>query len=179
MTAARDLLDEGGPAAVTTRALAARAEVPIGTLYQYFANREAVLRELALRIIDRADDELATRLAAIEASDLDDAVRRVLVLHQSLYRAHPELVTDYYTRRDAALVPDGYQHRMRMAGAIHEFFLARGLLRPDTDRLVTEIAVEIGDRVLELAYHRSPEGDPRVLAEVQRAMSSYLKTYAS
>ncbi|MEV0294717.1 TetR/AcrR family transcriptional regulator [Nocardia sp. NPDC050710] len=178
LQAARELLDEGGPAAVTTRALAARAGVPVATLYQYFANREAVLQELTLRSVGQMDEQLSGKLAGIEAKTLAEAVDQIVALHHALYRAHPEMVTMYYSRRESGQFPDGYEHRMRLAGMVHALLLDRGLLRQGTDRLVTEVAVELGDRILELAYRRSPEGDPTILAQARVAITRYLAAYA-
>src|SRR5262245_6181185 len=47
LEAATQVLDAGGLAAFTTNAVAERAGVSIGTLYQYFANKDAVLVALA------------------------------------------------------------------------------------------------------------------------------------
>ncbi|MET0309488.1 MAG: helix-turn-helix domain-containing protein [Sphingomonas sp.] len=49
LEAAIRLLEKGGPAALTTNAVAERAGVSIGSLYQYFANKEAILDALADR----------------------------------------------------------------------------------------------------------------------------------
>jgi AcrR family transcriptional regulator len=54
-------LERGGLAAFTTNAVAERAGVSIGTLYQYFADKQALLRALAER-------ELTTTLAAVAAA---------------------------------------------------------------------------------------------------------------
>ncbi len=58
------LLDEAGAAALTTKAVARRAEVPIGTLYQFFAGKESLLAALAARNLDHYLERLAARLAA-------------------------------------------------------------------------------------------------------------------
>src|SRR5882672_12142938 len=47
LEAAAQILEQGGLAAFTTNAVAARAGVSIGTLYQYFADKNAVLLALA------------------------------------------------------------------------------------------------------------------------------------
>src|SRR5215831_5031264 len=43
------ILEAGGLAAFTTNAVAERAGVSIGTLYQYFADKQAILRAIAER----------------------------------------------------------------------------------------------------------------------------------
>lgn len=55
---AAQVLEGGGLAAFTTNAVAQRAGVSIGTLYQYFADKNALLRALAER-------ELTAALAAV------------------------------------------------------------------------------------------------------------------
>jgi len=61
LEASAQLLERGGLAAFTTNAVAERAGVSIGTLYQYFADKQALLRALAER-------ELTATLAAVAAA---------------------------------------------------------------------------------------------------------------
>jgi AcrR family transcriptional regulator len=65
--AAAQILSQGGLAAFTTNAVAQRAGVSIGTLYQYFANKDAVM----VALIDR---EQRARVTAVGAAirDLPD-----------------------------------------------------------------------------------------------------------
>ncbi|GAB4588900.1 TetR/AcrR family transcriptional regulator [Nocardia sp. IFM 10818] len=179
LRAARELLEESGPAAVTTRAVAERAGVPVASIYQYFANREAVLQELTLRSVGGIDADMSARMADLRVGSIADAVDQIVALHHALYRSHPEVVAMYYVRRESGLFPDPREHRRRLAAMVHNLLLDRGLLRPDTDRLVTEVAVELGDRLLELAYHRDRAGDPAILAEARLAMTRYLEAYAA
>ena len=65
LEAAAQVLEAGGLAAFTTNAVAERAGVSIGTLYQYFADKDAVLRALA-------EHELKTTLASVAKAMTDD-----------------------------------------------------------------------------------------------------------
>lgn len=58
------LLDEAGAAALTTKEVAQRAQVPIGTLYQFFAGKEDLLAALADRNLDGYLHRLDERLRA-------------------------------------------------------------------------------------------------------------------
>ncbi|CAM5565777.1 TetR family transcriptional regulator [Streptomyces badius] len=58
------LLDETGYEQLTTRAVAERAEVPIGSVYRFFSNKRALVDALALRNLDAYADRIAARLAA-------------------------------------------------------------------------------------------------------------------
>jgi AcrR family transcriptional regulator len=75
---AAQVLENGGLAAFTTNAVADRAGVSIGTLYQYFADKNALLRAIAER-------EMGTTLAAVakalrrETRDTAEASVRAMV----------------------------------------------------------------------------------------------------
>jgi hypothetical protein len=51
--AAAEILEKNGPEALTTNNIAARAGVSIGSLYQYFANKEEILEEVFREQADR------------------------------------------------------------------------------------------------------------------------------
>ncbi|WNI20465.1 TetR/AcrR family transcriptional regulator [Streptomyces sp. ITFR-16] len=53
LTAAAHVFAEYGYAAGTTNRIAERARISIGSLYQYFPNKDAILAELVVRHIDR------------------------------------------------------------------------------------------------------------------------------
>jgi AcrR family transcriptional regulator len=62
LEAASQILEQGGLAAFTTNAVAERAGVSIGTLYQYFADKNAVLLALAQQETKRALGDVAQAL---------------------------------------------------------------------------------------------------------------------
>lgn len=84
--------------AATTNEIAARAGVSIGTLYQYFADKDALLVALAERHLDQAQAQLQAALANAP-SEPEQLVRRVIevvvelnrpsALHTVLYQAAP------------------------------------------------------------------------------------------
>lgn len=59
LDAAFQLLEQGGPRALTTNHIAERAGVSIGTLYQYFKGKQAILGALAQRQAAAARDRIA------------------------------------------------------------------------------------------------------------------------
>jgi AcrR family transcriptional regulator len=65
LEAAAQVLETGGLAAFTTNAVADRAGVSIGTLYQYFADKQAILRAVA-------EHELKATLARVAKAMTED-----------------------------------------------------------------------------------------------------------
>ena len=84
LAAAHDLIVEAGSDALKMSDVAARAGVPIGSVYQYFPDKPAILRELALRFMDRVHTILADGLADVR--DRDDAIARLDALLDGYYR---------------------------------------------------------------------------------------------
>ncbi|WP_406414138.1 TetR/AcrR family transcriptional regulator [Streptomyces halstedii] len=77
LTAAAHVFAEYGYAAGTTNRIAERARVSIGSLYQYFPNKDAVLAELLVRHIDRGAWTRADQLD-LSAGSLESMVRALV-----------------------------------------------------------------------------------------------------
>jgi AcrR family transcriptional regulator len=90
LQAAAQVLEGGGEDALTTKTVAERAGVSIGTLYQYFPNRDAILVALA----DREAQRIGERMRALidRHPDNTEDPRKVMV------RA---LIRSYAARRGA------------------------------------------------------------------------------
>ena len=66
LQAAGDIIVEKGLEGLQMRELSKQAKVPIGTLYQFFDDREAILACLAARYLSWQDQELTQRFQNIE-----------------------------------------------------------------------------------------------------------------
>jgi len=103
LEAAIRLLDKGGLPSLTTNAAAETAGVSIGTLYQYFPNKEVILEALADR----------------EVAMLSD---RVLIALQDPFMASPRDRISHIVRA----VTVGYGERPRVHRLVIEYSLSRG-----------------------------------------------------
>ncbi|MFI8916908.1 TetR family transcriptional regulator [Streptomyces sp. NPDC053513] len=72
------LLDETGYEQLSTRAVAARAGVPIGSVYRFFGNKRAMVAALAHRNLDRYAERVSERLAGTPVLDARGAIDGVL-----------------------------------------------------------------------------------------------------
>ncbi len=73
LDAARAVFEEQGYAHGTTNRIAAVAGLSVGSLYQYFPNKDAILVELVDRDIEAGADAVLGALAAVLGSDDDPA----------------------------------------------------------------------------------------------------------
>ena len=92
------VLDREGAEAATTSRIAEVAGVSVGTLYQYFANRDAILDALQDREFDRAT-EMMNRVLARGAYQSDREVARAVIeglleLHGAAPALHRLLVVE-------------------------------------------------------------------------------------
>ncbi|WP_405852775.1 TetR family transcriptional regulator [Streptomyces sp. NBC_00090] len=72
------LLDETGYEQLSTRAVAARAGVPIGSVYRFFGNKRAMVAALAHRNLDEYAERISVRFAATPLLDAYGAIDGVL-----------------------------------------------------------------------------------------------------
>src|SRR5690349_7295786 len=86
------ILDREGPDAATTTRVAEVAGISIGTLYQYFSDRDAILDALQDREFDRAMDFMQRVLGeAGNEGPAEDVARDVIRGLLSLYAQAPAL----------------------------------------------------------------------------------------
>ncbi|MDZ8078672.1 MAG: TetR/AcrR family transcriptional regulator [Nostoc sp. DcaGUA01] len=87
---AADLLAEGGAEAINTNALADRAGISVGSVYQYFSNKETILKALGERYMQQLGSNTVAALQQ-DVSGLDFAamVDRVIDPMIAFERKHP------------------------------------------------------------------------------------------
>lgn len=93
LTAAAHVFQKHGYAAATTDRIAERAGVSVGSLYQYFPNKDAILVTLAERHIDAGFALVGELLAEVmtEMPALETLLRRFVVAMIALHEHEPEL----------------------------------------------------------------------------------------
>lgn len=90
LAAATALIAETGSDAVKMTEVAVRAGVPIGSLYQYFPDKPAILRTLAMRVMERVRDGLRQNLEGVEsAADAIARVDAIMIGYYNLFLIEP------------------------------------------------------------------------------------------
>src|SRR6201991_1552783 len=77
LEAAMQLLDEAGLELFTTKAVAAKAGVSIGTLYQYFDDKQALLDALVTRELGALAVKITGTLKSAAPAEPGDRIRRI------------------------------------------------------------------------------------------------------
>jgi AcrR family transcriptional regulator len=167
------LLDEGGYDELSTRAVAGRAGVPIGSVYRFFGNKRALVDALAERNLERYAERIAGRLAGIPAGDWRAAMDAVLDEYLAMKRTAPGFSLVDFGNQIPVGADAGPNHRLtdRLTD-----LLAVHLDRTpdDTLRRAFLVAVESADALVRLAFRLDPAGDEKVIAETRELLRAYL-----
>ena len=174
LDACAELLDETGYEALSTRAVAARAGVPIGSVYRFFGNKRALAGALAQRNLDTYAERIGGRLGRLSAGDWRGVLDAVLDEYLAMKRTVPGFaLIDFGHRIPVGAPATGANHLVadRLAG-----LLAAHLDRPaDAElRRAILISVEAADALLQLAFRVEPTGDEEIVGEARELLRAYL-----
>lgn len=178
---AEELFITQGYTATTTNAIASLAQVPIGTLYQFFPDKAAILQALALRYGELLHQQLAT---------IDDTELATLPLS-----AYVDLLIDT-TDRFFTDNPGYHAIFMQVQGVMPELQeieaaadaqliqdLAKSLARRDTGlepadyEAISFVLVKAIGTLLWLSLSQEKLFRARLVAETKRFTLNYLKSY--
>jgi AcrR family transcriptional regulator len=183
LEAAETLFVAGGVGATTTNAIAARAGVPIGSLYQFFPDKGAILRRLA----QGYGEELHEELAAFEQGEgkalpLDAYLRSIVALTDRFFRDHPgypAIFMDVQSstadliaieeEADARLIAD-------WSGALVQRAAAEGTdLSEEDGSLIAYVLVKAIGNLLWLSASQEPAFRSRLVRETAELAIGYLR----
>lgn len=131
---ARVLVKEGFDRASTNR-IAEQAGVSIGSLYQYFPSKEALVAALVERHIETMSEALEAQMAALADAPLDVCIRRMVTLMLDAHAIEPELhrvLNEQVPRVGRLHRVHEVEERMQRLGRAY-FERRRGELRPGLD----------------------------------------------
>jgi AcrR family transcriptional regulator len=172
LAAAKAILGESGYEATTTKEIAQRAQVAVGSLYQFFAGKEEIVATVAAQLIDNML-ELIADLAASKPGGWAEAVEAIVDRYADFYRNEPAFRALWVEHRlDSSLAQADRQLNTAIATSVKQ--LLDPLAKRDLPLVDYEIAIEIGDALLDMAFARDPRGEQRIIAAASVAMQAYL-----
>jgi AcrR family transcriptional regulator len=180
LDAAARLVVRDGVEALSTREIARASGVPIATLYQYFSDKESVLIALAQRDMDEMDAEVAEAIAALDSPTVAAVVRATMEAFVRVYHRRRAFVEIYLRgRTNVAVHGFGRDHNERIAEWLRTYAADAGLVGPDLTPERARLAVEVGDRIFQLAFEHADEGDAGLVEEGIALVTGYLERYAT
>ena len=177
LEATAQVLTTHGYRRATTGRIAERAGVSIGSLYQYFPNRDALVAALVERHCDRI---IARMQAALDgADDLEAGVLALIRAGQDTQRIDPALHKVLVEQIPRVGRFEEVMDTHRRLAALIEVFLQRYSARLAPDR-TPALAATLVESTLEAAIHRAVHDhpalldDPRFTSELFALVIGYL-----
>jgi AcrR family transcriptional regulator len=176
LDAADDVLISDGANAFTTTRVAAAAGVPVGSVYRFFDDKEAIAEALAVRYWRDFDDLVEGIAIADQRAPLADPAGAVLEALAAGFRARPGFLVLWYGGLRTERVRDSTRHaRAAIASSIERILTVHWPASAEHARATAAAMVVLaGDGLLREAFRRDRNGDPRVLGEGKLMLDAYL-----
>jgi AcrR family transcriptional regulator len=170
-----------GYSATTTNAIATRAKVPIGSLYQFFPDKTAIVQALTGRYME----QLHQRFAALDRDEiaklmLPDYVDRIVDVAERFFSDYPGYhaifmqvqgtipeLTEIENAADTQLIQD-------LATSLSQYYSE---LQPADYVAIAFVLVKAIGTLLWLSLGQEPDFRQRLVAETKRFALSYLQGY--
>jgi AcrR family transcriptional regulator len=176
LDAADELLASEGAEAFTTNRIAKAAGIPVGSVYHYFPDKEAIVEALALRYWSDFEDLVAAAAEVDEVDPLADPGAVVLDALAAGFRARPGFLALWYGGLRTEQVRDVTRPvRFAIARSIERIFQVHWPAAPPAARATAaRMVVLAGDGLLREAFRVDPRGDDELLAESKLMLDAYL-----
>lgn len=165
----------------TTRAIAVRARVPVGSLYQFFPNKKAILQALAMRYTEI----LSQRLAALDIAEarklsLSTYVDRLIDTVEGFFSEYPGYRAIYIQMQGTIAELEEIENTTD-ARLIESLGTSISQLYPDWESVdkdaIAFVLVKAIGNLLWLSLSQEPDFKGRLIAETKRLALNYLQSY--
>ena len=176
LDAAGELVAERGYAAITTSLVARHARVPPGTLYEFFADKRAVVQAAAARNLERFGQRVAAAMAENRPPDLRAAAALMLDLYVEMSREDRGFRAVRFGDVVDTHLFDPDEDNDALAAARFASMLGQALNLDDTPELrrALVLAVKIADVLVGYAFEVDDSGDEWVLARTRMLIDQHL-----
>ena len=177
--AARRILDTEGVGALNTNRIADEAGVGVGTVYEYFPNKQAIAEALRDQLAAEETAAVAAELAAAGGLSLADAISSVVTATFALYRKNHAVLLGlqglgagagpFGARPGETVLLDAVRERLRVERDL-------GNVSASDPDLAAEMVARIVESLCAALCTDAAErwGEPVCVAEITRAVEGYL-----
>ncbi|MFC0429298.1 TetR/AcrR family transcriptional regulator [Kutzneria buriramensis] len=177
LEACASLIEELGYDGVTTTLIAERAGVAVGSLYQFFPDKRAVVQALTLRNLERFMANVVQRFDSAELEHWWDAVDSMFDVYVEMHRTVPAFSRLHFGDVvDTRLLDEGKDNNAVIAEGLAALISERFGRSMEELQLPVAIAIEAADGVLKFAFRRNDRGDQVVVDEAKALIKGYLST---
>lgn len=178
---AEQMLIEVGNKETTTRAIAVRCGIPIGSLYQFFPDKEAIILALA----ERYNEQITNIFRQLHTHEsnfvplseyvalLIDTFNQFFIDHpgyQAMFTQIQELIPELL-KRDADL-------NVHLVGELENFLRGR---KPELEeikvRLIALVIIEVVGTLLWISFEQESTFRKQLVSETKFLVSTYLQQY--
>ncbi|MEN3161024.1 TetR/AcrR family transcriptional regulator [Tistrella mobilis] len=171
LLAAREIIAADGTDGLRMAQVAERAGVPIGSLYQFFPDKAAIIRMLAMRCNEESRACIRAGLEPVaDEPGLLAAFGALIDEYYSLFRADP-VISDIWSGMQAdKLLREMEVEESRLNGRLLADTIRR--IRPGADPAAVEatafLVMHLGEATMRLAIAVPPEEGDRLVATYRR-----------
>jgi AcrR family transcriptional regulator len=177
LEACASLIEELGYDGVTTTLIAERAGVAVGSLYQFFPDKRAVVQALTLRNLERFMANVVQRFDSAELEHWWDAVDSMFDVYVEMHRTVPAFSRLHFGDVvDTRLLDEGKDNNAVIAEGLAALISERFGRSMAELQLPVAVAIEAADGVLKFAFRRNERGDQVVVDEAKALIKGYLST---
>ncbi|MBV9311524.1 MAG: TetR family transcriptional regulator, partial [Solirubrobacterales bacterium] len=172
-----DLLASEGADAFTTNRIAQAAGIPVGSVYRYFPDKQAIVEALALRYWSDFEDLVAAAAETDEREPLQDPGAVVLDTLAAGFRARPGFLALWYGGLRTEQVRDATRPTRGAIGRSIERILETHWPNATKEARVTasRMVVLAGDGLLREAFRVDPNGDPDIIRESKLMLAAFIR----
>jgi AcrR family transcriptional regulator len=175
LNASAELIDELGYDALTTTLIAKRAGVAVGSLYQFFPDKRAVVQALTQRNLEQFIASVTERLAQVDHGHWWEVVDSILDIYLRMHREIPGFSKVHFGDVvDLQLLDDNRDNNAVLVDALTEILVPNLDVAVEDLRFALTIANETADALLKLAFRRDPMGDEQIVSEAKYVVKGYL-----
>jgi AcrR family transcriptional regulator len=181
LDACADLVDEVGYEGLTTTLLAERAGVAIGSVYQFFPDKRAVVQALTQRNMEAYLQRLTDRFAGGDFTHWWDGVDAGIDEYIAMHRMVPGFRTLHFGDVvDVHLLDDARDNNAVIADRLARVLVEQfGVTDAPRFRFALQIAVEAADALIKMAFRREVSGDEAVISEAKALIREYLHRHVT
>ena len=176
LSAARELLAKGGLEGFTIEDVAARAEIPVGSVYQFFPNKFAIVAELDSRDTEALIDDLMASSSRLVGDDWQAETNDLIDLVAAHWVDDPTRRAVWLAMRSTAATRSlAAEHSRALVNTLLP--MIQGLTEDQTleeQVTISEVVVEMSQSLLHFSVSDG-EPNPATVRELKRMLRAYLR----